>query len=136
MKAGERKSDVESKLELEDPIDVDDMVFSEEEDSREVVVTSVERRDPAATSAGDEQGAERRVVVPAPWKHAASTGAICEWEAKRARSPRPSAASLVPSPPAADAVEQAERSEERTGIHTSRDSQLEDALPAALVRES
>ena len=54
MKAGERKSDVESELESEDPTDVDDMVFSEEEESREVVVTSAEHRDPVATSAKDE----------------------------------------------------------------------------------
>ena len=33
MKAGENKSDVESELESEDPTDVDDMVFSEEEES-------------------------------------------------------------------------------------------------------
>ena len=39
MKARERRSDVESKLASEDPTDVDDMVFPEEE-SREVVVTS------------------------------------------------------------------------------------------------
>ena len=31
MKARERKSDIDSELESEDPIDVDDMVFSEEE---------------------------------------------------------------------------------------------------------
>ena len=54
MKARERKSDVESELELEDPMDVDDMVFSEEEESREVIVTSAERHDPTAMSAGDE----------------------------------------------------------------------------------
>ena len=54
MKAGERKSDVEFELESEDPTDVDDMVFSEEEESWEVVVTSAEHRDPTATSAGDE----------------------------------------------------------------------------------
>ena len=44
MKAGERRSDVESELTLEDPTDVDDMVFSEDEESCEVVVTSAERR--------------------------------------------------------------------------------------------
>jgi len=54
VKAGENKSDVESKLESGDPTDVDDMVFSEEEESQEVVVTSSERRDPEATSAGNE----------------------------------------------------------------------------------
>ena len=55
MEAGERKIDIESELESEDPTDVDDMVFSEEKESQEVVVTSAERRDPTATSAGDEQ---------------------------------------------------------------------------------
>ena len=39
MKAGEHRSDVESELKSEDPTEVDDMVFSEEEESREVVVT-------------------------------------------------------------------------------------------------
>ena len=33
MKASEKKSDVKSELESEDPTDVDDMVFSEEEES-------------------------------------------------------------------------------------------------------
>jgi len=37
VKAGGNKSDVESELKSEDPIDVEDMVFSEEEESREVV---------------------------------------------------------------------------------------------------
>ena len=55
MKARERRSDVESELESEDPTEVDDMIFSEEEESREVVVTSMERRDSAAMSAGNEQ---------------------------------------------------------------------------------
>ena len=55
MKAGENKSDVESELESEDPTEVDDMIFSEEEEeSREVVATSAERRDPVATPAGGE----------------------------------------------------------------------------------
>ena len=54
VKAGERKSNVESKLESKDPTDVDDMVFFEEEESWEVVVTSAERRDPTAMSASDE----------------------------------------------------------------------------------
>ena len=54
VKAGERKSDVESKLESEDPTDVDDMVFSKEEESPEVILTSAEHRDPTAMSAGDE----------------------------------------------------------------------------------
>ena len=54
MRAGERRSDVESELALDDPTDLDDMVFSDEEESQEVVVTSVVRRDPTATSAGEE----------------------------------------------------------------------------------
>ena len=54
VKARERKSDVESELESEDPVDVDNMVFSEEEESWEVIVTSAERHDPTAMSAGDE----------------------------------------------------------------------------------
>ena len=54
VKAGENKSDVESELELKDPTDVDDMVFSKEEESREVIVTSTEHHDPTAMFAGDE----------------------------------------------------------------------------------
>ena len=46
MKAGECRSNIESELALQDPTDVDDMVFSEEEESREVVVTSAKRCDP------------------------------------------------------------------------------------------
>ena len=46
VKVRERRSDDESMLALEDPTDVDDMVFSEEEESQEVVVTSAERCDP------------------------------------------------------------------------------------------
>ena len=50
MKAEENRSDVKSELELEDPTEVgDDMFFSEEEESREVIVTLAERRDPTAT---------------------------------------------------------------------------------------
>ena len=115
MKARERKSDVEFELESEDPTDVDNMIFSEEEESREVVVTSAEHRDPTAMSAGDEQEAERRVVVPMLRKHAASVDAVGEWEAKRTRSPRPLVVSLVPSPPTAGVAEQAGWSKERTG---------------------
>ena len=42
MKAGENRSDIESELESEDPTEVgDDMIFSEEEENWEVIVTSV-----------------------------------------------------------------------------------------------
>ena len=54
VKAGERRSDVESELASEDPTDVDDMVFSKEEESQENVVTSAECRDLAVMSTGDE----------------------------------------------------------------------------------
>ena len=57
MRAGERASDVESELTSDDPTDLDDMVFSDEEESREVVVTSAEWRNPVATSTGEEQEA-------------------------------------------------------------------------------
>ena len=119
VKARERKSDVESELESEDPTDVDDMVFSEEE-SREVIVTSVEHRDPMATSAGDEQEAAWCAVVPAPRKHATSMDAVGEREAKRTRSPRPSVASPVSSLPAAGAAEQARWSKERACTRASQ----------------
>ena len=78
VKARERRSDVESELALEDPIDVDDMVFSEEEESREVVVTLAEHRDPTAMSVGDEQEAARRAVVPASRKRAVSADVVGE----------------------------------------------------------
>ena len=118
VKAEERRSAVESELQSEDPIDVDDMVFSEE-DSREVIVTSVEHRNPTVMSAGDEQEAERRVVVPLPRKRAASADAVDEREGKQTRSQRSSVASLVSSLPAADAAEQAGRFEERASTHAS-----------------
>ena len=139
MKAGENKSDVESELESEDPTEVADMVFSEEEESLELVVTSVERRDPVAMSAGDEQEAERRAEVPMPRKRATSADAVSKREAKRTRSPRPSVASSVSSPPVTGIVEQARQSEEQACTHTSSrpapvcNSQRGDAPPAALV---
>jgi len=78
VRAGEHRSDVESELVLDDSTDVDDMVFSNEEESQEVVVTSMEHRDPMATSVGDEQEAARRAVVPASWKRAVSADAVGE----------------------------------------------------------
>ena len=143
VRGGENRSDVESELELEDPTEVgDDMIFFSKEESWEIVVTLAQHRDPVAASAGDEQEVEWCMVVPAPRKSAASIDAIGEQEAKRTRSPCPLVASPVPSPPAADVAEQAGRSEERIGTHASlrplpaRDSQLEDAPPAALVGKS
>ena len=55
VKARENRSDVELELESKDPTEVgDDIIFSEEEESREVFVTSVEHCDPTAASTGDE----------------------------------------------------------------------------------
>ena len=53
MRVGEHASDVELKLASDDPTDLDNMVFSDEEESQEVIVTSVVRRNPVATSAGE-----------------------------------------------------------------------------------
>ena len=111
MRAGEGRSDVESELTSDDPTDVDDMVFSYEEESQEVIVTSVEHRDPTATSVGDEQEATRLVVASAPRKCAASADTVGERAAKQTRSPHPPTASLVPSLPIVDVVEQGGRSE-------------------------
>ena len=82
MKAGERRSDIESELALDDPTDVDDMVFSEEEESREVIVTSAERHDPTSAAAGDEQEAASRAEVPASRKCAVSADVVGERVAK------------------------------------------------------
>ena len=99
VRAGENRSDVELELESEDSTEVgDDMIFSEEEESREVVLTSAEHCDPTAVSAGGEPEAERRGDVPGPRKRAASADAVGEREAKRTRSPRPSKASPASSP--------------------------------------
>ena len=78
MKAGERRSDVESELASDDPTELDDMVFSDEEESWEVVVTTAVHRDPTATSVGEEQEATRRTEVPTSRKHAASADAVGE----------------------------------------------------------
>ena len=104
MKAREHPSDVKSELASDDPMDLEDMVFSDKDESQEVVVTSAVRRDPAATSVGEEQEAARRAEVPASQKRAASADAVGERALKRMRSPRPSVAPPVPSPPAADAA--------------------------------
>ena len=115
MRAEECRSNVELELMSDDPMDLDDMVFSDEEESQGVAVTSVERRDPVATSAGEEQEAARHAEVLASRKRAASVDAVGGRAAKRTRSPRPSVASPVPSLLVADVAERAGWSEERTG---------------------
>ena len=59
MRVGERRSGVESELASDDPTDVDDMVFSDEEEGQEVIMASAVRRGPTMMSAGDEQDAAR-----------------------------------------------------------------------------
>ena len=78
-----------------------------------------ERCDPMAMSAGGEQEAEGRDGVPALRKRAASVDAIGEREAKRTRSPGPSAASPASSLPTMDVVGQARRSKERACTRVS-----------------
>ena len=79
MWAGENRSDIESELESEDPIEVgDDVIFSKEEEGREVVATSVEHRDPAAASAGGDREVERCGDILMPRKHVASSDAVGE----------------------------------------------------------
>ena len=119
MRAGECRSDVESELASDDPTDLDDMVFSDEEESQEVIVTSMECRDPMATSTGDEQEAARRAEVPASRKCATSADVAGERAVKRTRSPRPLAAPPVSSLSVADVAERARRSEEQTGTCAS-----------------
>ena len=137
MQARENRSDVELELELEDPTEVgDDTIFSEEEESREVVATSVERHDPMVASASGEQEAERRGDVPAPRKRATSANAVGEREVKRTWSPRPSKALPASSPPALGVAEQAKWSRERARTRTSsglapvRDPQRDNIPPA------
>ena len=120
----------------------DDVIFSEEEEGREVVATSAKHRDPVAASTGGEREVERRGDVPMPRKCTASLDAVGEWEAKQTRSPCPSMASPVSSPPTADVAEQVGWSEERAGTRASpgpvpaHDSQPKDALPVAPIRVS
>ena len=87
MRAGERRSDVESELASDDPpMDLDDMVFSDEEESWEDVATSVVHRNPAATSAEEEQEAAQRAEVPASRKRATSADTVGGRAAKWTRS--------------------------------------------------
>ena len=65
VRASENQSDVEAKLESEDPTEVGgDASSFEDEGSRSIIVTSVERRELAAVSAGGGWEAERRNDVP------------------------------------------------------------------------
>lgn len=75
--ARKNRSDVKSELKSEDPAKVrDDIIFYEEEESKEVIVTLIERCDPMATSTGDEKEVERHSDVPMPRKRAVSPNAV------------------------------------------------------------
>ena len=79
IRAEERRSDVESELTSDDPpMDLDNMVFSDEEESWEVVVTSAERCGPTATSAGGEQEVAWHAAVPASRKCAVNVNVVGE----------------------------------------------------------
>ena len=99
MTAGENRSDVEAELESEEPMEMGgDASTSEDDKDRGVVATTVERRAPVATSVSGGRDAERCSDVPASRKHATSSDAAVEREAKRARSPHPLEASLALHP--------------------------------------
>ena len=69
MRAGENRSDVEAELESEEPTEMGgDASSSENDGSRSVVVTLVERCEPTATSIGSGREAERRGDILAPRK--------------------------------------------------------------------
>ena len=52
MRAEENRSDIKAELELKDPTELgEDVISSKEEGGQEVVVTTVERCEPTATSA-------------------------------------------------------------------------------------
>ena len=121
MRAGERRSDVELELTSDDPTDLDDMVFSDEEESGGVIATSMDRCDTATSSAGDELVAARRVADPSSRKHIVGADIVGERASKQMRSPRPLTASLAPSPPIVDVAGQGGWSEERTGARVPRE---------------
>ena len=100
VRAGEKRSDVESKLESEDPTEVGDDASSFENMRGQEVMTLVVHHDPMAMSTGSGHEAERRGDVPMLCKCATSSDAVGEREVKRMRSPRSSEASPALSPPA------------------------------------
>ena len=108
MRAGKNRSDVEAELESKEPTEIgDDMISSKDERGQEVVATLMELCELVAASTGGEWEEERHGDIPASRKHAASSDAVCEREAKRTRSPRALEASPALSPPGSSAAEQA-----------------------------
>jgi hypothetical protein len=105
VRAGESQIDVEAELESEDPMEMgDDVISSEEEGGWDAGATSVARHEPTATPTSGGRDTERRDDALAPRKHATSSNAVGEREAKQTRSPCPSKerartrASLGPPP--------------------------------------
>ena len=140
MRAEENRSDVEAGLESEEPTKMGgDMSTSKDEGDRGVATTLVEHHEPMVVFIGGGWDAEKRNDVLELRKHAVSEDTAVEREAKWARSPCPSEASLTSHPPAPSVVEHAGRSGGRdhspasprlTHVH---DPQWGDASLVALV---
>ena len=111
VRGSENRTDVEAEIESEEPTEMGGGVSSfEDEGGREVIVTLVERREPAATSVSGERDAESRVDVLASRKDAASSDSTIKREAKRTWSPRPLEASSTLRSPAPSMAGQADQS--------------------------
>ena len=88
-------------LESEEPMEMGgDASTSKDEGDKGVVVTLVEHHEPTTTSVGGGWDTEKRDDIPESRKHAMSENTTVEREAKRARLPCPSEASLASHPPA------------------------------------
>ena len=73
LAGGESRSDVETDVELEEPMEMgDDTSASEDEEVRGAVVTSVEHHGPIAMSISSGHDVETRDDVPELRKHAMS----------------------------------------------------------------
>ena len=77
---------MEAELESEEPTEMGgDASSSEDGGGRDIVMTSVEHREPTTASASGGQDTKRRGDVPMSRKGVASSDAAVEREAKRAR---------------------------------------------------
>ena len=76
---GESRSDMEAELESEEPTEVDgDTSTSEDEGDRGIVVTSVERHEPATVSVNGGRDAEKHGDILESRKHATSEDTAVE----------------------------------------------------------
>lgn len=99
MWASENQSDVEAELKLEEPMEMGgDVSTSEDDGHMGVITTSVEHHAPVAASINGGWDTERRGDVLVSRKHAVSSDGAVERDVKRARSSRPSKASLALPP--------------------------------------